>query len=169
MRPSTALPTTSTPAPNGYWVWHLLAPRSQTRHTQHHNFGYTNTLTAEKLRMCTSWRLSSDGAPCVLQAGLDAPCGFRNSRVRAPPFVARPSLTPPPPLLPPSPHPPPHPTTHRHHMQTMQYPPHRTAVTATATTATAVTTTKLTTTKIDRREKPTSSSPRSQPLHGKTS
>jgi hypothetical protein len=39
-----------------------LAPRSQTRHTQHHNFGYTNTLTAEKLRTCISWLLSPDGA-----------------------------------------------------------------------------------------------------------
>jgi hypothetical protein len=40
-----------------------LAPRSQTRHTQaHHNFGYTSTLTAEKLRTCISWRLSLDGA-----------------------------------------------------------------------------------------------------------
>jgi hypothetical protein len=39
-----------------------LASRSQTRHTQHHNFGYTNTLTAEKLRTCISWLLSPDGA-----------------------------------------------------------------------------------------------------------
>jgi hypothetical protein len=39
-----------------------LAPRSQTRHTQHHNFSYTNTLTADKLRTCISWWLSSDGA-----------------------------------------------------------------------------------------------------------
>jgi hypothetical protein len=28
------------------------------------------------------------------KAGLDAPCGFRNSRARAPPFVARPSSAP---------------------------------------------------------------------------
>ena len=28
------------------------------------------------------------------KAGLDAPCGFRNSRARAPPFVARPSSPP---------------------------------------------------------------------------
>jgi hypothetical protein len=53
---------TFTSLPNGYWVWYPLAPRSQTRHTQHHNFGYTSTLTAAKLRTCISWRLSPDGA-----------------------------------------------------------------------------------------------------------
>jgi hypothetical protein len=39
-----------------------LAPRSQTRYTQHHNLGYTNASTADKLRTCISWRLLSDGA-----------------------------------------------------------------------------------------------------------
>jgi hypothetical protein len=49
---------TPTGTPNGYWCG-TLAPRTQTRHTRQHNFGYTNTLTASKLPACISFRCSS--------------------------------------------------------------------------------------------------------------
>jgi hypothetical protein len=64
--PSTASPThlPQRRLPTDMGCGRALAPgpRSQTRHTQRHNFGCINTLTAEKLRTCISWRLSSDGA-----------------------------------------------------------------------------------------------------------